>query len=583
MKQQRIQRTSDNLPWRYTGISVVLGTLVCAGCSGDANLSHHSMRRANLQDASVRHDELGKALGFLESLDQFEPQAAAHEALRTLNRWIAKQSADEFWVEDPMLNELPSYLQRDVRDFKLSELHFFEKDMFFVEERIFLRNIARSVTTCEYTDPLIGKWLAATGERLDADQMRILESAGRLFDWTVRSIQLETSRPLQRRNKMTVGPLPKSVNLQTGQTFGGPTDAGPGEMFYVWETLLKGRGDAIDRARVFVLLAQQQGIPVVMLGFEENEYVEPHPWLPAVLIANQLFLFDTALGLPIPRLDVAGIATLQDVLSRPETLRALDIESQTYPVTEKNVRRIVAWIASSGLALSKRMAMVERQLSGDRKTVLTVSPSTLADQLRSCPGVRKVGLWPISYSCARYRRRLSRKIKDDDHVPNPVARELHLVSNLSELFRGRILHFRGQIDPQEQNKGAKSYFLMCRPPDAVIEKLRSDPTIQRQIGLNQMASRELQARLQFLQLGKHTASYWLGQATFDNGEFVVARNWFEELTLAAQPNGAWKHGARYYLARTLEMLGEVTVAREIYVNDESPQRHGNLLRARFLE
>ena len=553
------------------------------GCSGDANLSHHSMRRANLQDTNVRNDELGKALGFLESLDQFEQQAAAHEALRTLNRWIAKQSAGEFWVEDPMLKELPRYLQRDIRDFKLSELHFFEKDVLFVEERIFLRNIARSVTTWEYTDPLIGKWLAATGERLDADQMRILKSAGRLFDWTVRSIQLERSRPLQRQNKTTVGPLPKSVNVQTDQTFRGPTDAGPGEMFDVRETLLKGRGDAIDRARVFVLLAQQQGIPVVMLGFEENEYVQPHPWLPAVLIANQLFLFDTALGLPIPRLDVGGIATLQDVLSRPETLRALDIEGQTYPIAEKNVRRIVAWIASSGFALSKRMAMVERQLSGDRKTVLTVSPSPLAEQLRSCPGVRKVGLWPISYSCARYRRRLFKKLKDDDHVPNPVARELYLVSNLSDLFRGRILHFRGQIDPQEQNKGAKSYFLNCRPPDAVIEKLRSDPTIQRQLGLNQMASRELQDRLQFLQLGKHTASYWLGQATFDNGEFVVARNWFDELTLAAQPNGAWKHGARYYLARTLEMLGDVSAAREIYVNDESPQRHGNLLRARFLE
>ena len=53
-------------------------------------------------------------------------------------------------------------------------------------------------------------------------------------------------------------------------------------------------------------------------------------------------------------------------------------------------------------------------------------------------------------------------------------------------------------------------------------------------------------------------------------------------TLQANPNGPWTGGARYNLARTYEVLGDHANARAYYEQDKSPQRHGNLLRARRL-
>ncbi|GAG96848.1 unnamed protein product, partial [marine sediment metagenome] len=42
-------------------------------------------------------------------------------------------------------------------------------------------------------------------------------------------------------------------------------------------------------------------------------------------------------------------------------------------------------------------------------------------------------------------------------------------------------------------------------------------------------------------------------------------------------------GARYNLARAYEVAGQLDKARAIYLADQSPQSHGNRLRARWLE
>ena len=55
----------------------------------------------------------------------------------------------------------------------------------------------------------------------------------------------------------------------------------------------------LQRARIFILLARQLHIDAVMLGIETRSG-RPRAWLPAVLLGDQLYLFDTQLGLPIP-------------------------------------------------------------------------------------------------------------------------------------------------------------------------------------------------------------------------------------------------------------------------------------------
>jgi hypothetical protein len=74
----------------------------------------------------------------------------------------------------------------------------------------------------------------------------------------------------------------------------------------------------------------------------------------------------------------------------------------------------------------------------------------------------------------------------------------------------------------------------------------------------------------------------LGLLSFDGGRFDTAVDWFRDRTLHAEPDGKWTDGARYNLARTYEELGRVDEAIELYQQEASPQRHGNLLRARLL-
>ena len=81
---------------------------------------------------------------------------------------------------------------------------------------------------------------------------------------------------------------------------------------------------------------------------------------------------------------------------------------------------------------------------------------------------------------------------------------------------------------------------------------------------------------------KHHASYWLGLAHDGGGRPEAAVEWFARRTLEAFPDGPWIGGARYNLGRTYEALGRIEEAREQYFQDESPQKHGNLLRARYL-
>ena len=558
----------------------VASCLALLGCEREAETKHRRNRRVDTQVTGSKRDDLNKAMELLEGIDQYEPTVARRQAQLALVRWIAKQPSEKEWAEDAFVEQLPKYLASVKRRSGLADLQFKDDDVYYLQEHVFLRDISRFVSQRDGADPLIQKWLAST----DDEELQDLSVAIRLFDWTVRTIQLDPSRPLRRQSRETIGPAPAAEAQKKDEIKAPPPlEPGPGGIFHPWETLLKGHGDELDRARIFILLARQQGIPVVMLALEDSEYLEPNPWLPAVLIRDQLYLFDMTLGLPIPRLDQTGIATLEYILSTPDALCALDTEEQDYPVQSADVRRNVVLIEASPKALSRRMCMVERRLAGDRRMVLTTQPSLLDKRLRQCAGVGDVRIWSLSFEVERFRSALRKKWNAEEDGPDPVVREMQLISNVPPLLRGRVLQFRGQFNDSGQQAGATSLYLSCRLPDAVIRKIATDPTMQRQLGLHEVPRQALKSRVQFMVAGKQTASYWLGQIHFESGDYEVARNDYETRTLKASPNGPWRHGGRYNLGRTWELLGEIAQAKQVYAADDSPQRHGNQLRARFLE
>ena len=79
------------------------------------------------------------------------------------------------------------------------------------------------------------------------------------------------------------------------------------------------------------------------------------------------------------------------------------------------------------------------------------------------------------------------------------------------------------------------------------------------------------------------ASYWLGLIHYETGKHDVAADWLRDRTLGSYPKDRWTPGARYNLARAYESLGEKDKARDLYYDDDSPQKYGSLLRARLLK
>ena len=558
------------------------GSILSTGCNPTTKSASRPRRNTATVSGSHR-DDLARTLELLDSLDLYDLREARRQALFNLERWGAKQTVDNDWTADKILDQLPARLKRVNRDVKLAGVEFNADDIEFLLENIFLREISRSVSTKSKLDPLVLSWLENSSSELSKEALRDLSLAARLFDWTIRNIQLEESRPLVRKPKLVVGPAPAPRNVPEKTESRDPLSVGPGEMFTVAETLLAGLGDALDRARLFILLSRQRGLQAVLLAVEENNYFEPRPWLCGVLIQQELYLFDTRLGLPVPRLDGAGIASLQEVLQEPAILRQLDLENEPYWVRDRDVRRVVGLIDASPRALSFRMQKIEQRLAGDRKMKLTVAATSLAERVRTCPGIKKVQLSLLPFERLRFRKNLQKHLKKEAKVPNPVAGKMFFIETMVPLYRARILHFRSQFDDQPQRQGARSYYLSSRPPDKLIHRLATDPATQVKWNLDKLTSRERTMRLQYIKRAKQAASYWLGLLCYEDHDYIVARDYFETRTMAASPQSPWISGARYNLARTFEMLDQANRAVKLNSADQSPQRHGNLLRAKFLD
>jgi tetratricopeptide (TPR) repeat protein len=182
------------------------------------------------------------------------------QTVNRLNQWAQSQKPPAGWKPDPLLGNLSPELARldVVRD--LDKMQFSVYDGLSLLEAVWLRNVS--------------EW--ARGREVEE-----LQQARRLFDWLVRNIQLDAE---------TAGRVPQ----------------------FPWETLLAGRGTAMERAWVFLLLLRQQGLDAAILALRPaaeptavgSETRQERAWCVAVLAqhgaSKALYLFEPSLGLPIP-------------------------------------------------------------------------------------------------------------------------------------------------------------------------------------------------------------------------------------------------------------------------------------------
>ncbi len=533
--------------WAFLSLGIAL-VAALAGLGGCDWAGGNGSPRGPSKQAGAQGGLFDSVADSLDRMEQFETSQILKQICDRLNQWSLQDKPQHDWRPDPLVADLPDDL-RNLMAVKLldSTQYRMPDDAWFLQESLWLRNISR---------------------RVRADQFEDLAVAERLFDWTVRNIQLEPDTPS------------KAIRHQP------------------FETLLFGRGQAVQRAWLFILLARQQGLDVVMLAVADKDGNSSRLWLPALLSGGELYLFDCRLGLPIPGPEGRGVATLAGVVSDPTLLHKLDLDSDhPYPVQAEDLASVAAFVEASPHELSRRMALVESRLSGKKKMALTSPGSALVDRVSKVSHVARAQLWTLPFDVALWRSRL------DEAGLKAANREMFVFQVLPTLLTGRAneplvdrrgqpvfqpqptlltartLDFKGEYDGEN---GAKSYYLKARPPDAAIENFKLPDELVKNISKEDISRIEA-AQVLIMRRAKQNASYWLGLVHFSQQNYPEAIDFFAKRTLEASPKGPWSDGARYNLARSYEATGEIDKAVALYESDTSTQAHGNKLRARWLK
>jgi tetratricopeptide (TPR) repeat protein len=379
--------------------------------------------------------------------------------------------------------------------------------------------------------------------------------------------------------------------------------------------MLFGHGQPVDRAWLFILLARQERLDVVMLAVPDTKQPgKLRPWLPALLLDGKLYLFDSHLGLPIPGPGGEGIATLEQAAADKSVLDGLDLPREPYWVHQDDLQQVTAWVEASPGYLTRRMQLIERRMAGEQTMVLSVQATELADRLKASPHVSDVRLWAFPYEVELDQQTLSPEESQTlryEFGPLmagfPIAkRSAALIRQgknpsqaVATIFKGRILHFRGAFSSADETEQTASYhYLEARIPPAEMEKIVQqvvDAAVKEAPNPESINPSQLFVAIEeTMQRAKDNASIWLGLINFEVRRYDTAMDWFKNHTLAQSPDGPWTFAAEYNLGRTYEALADEALADKntakakeylelalpLYDRDTSQQRQGNLLRAR---
>lgn len=515
--------------WWVLALLLTFG-LVLSGCS--QSVAPEEIRvRADKALERARHDEaLEYAIQTLRDLEEYDLPETFRQMIDRLDQWIENQKPLEGWRIDPLVDTLPAGLRNLIPTLELERMRFDQTDGLFLREAVWLSNIANWAHKGA-VDPL--------------------SQAEGLFDWVVRNIQLEA-----------------------------PPAIAPGTEFvpvycYPWETLIFGRGTAIDRAWVFVLLLRQLGIDAGLVGLVRRESLGGERidmWAVGVLVDKNVYLFEPTLGVPIPSADGVTVdsrgqlkirpATLEEAASDPRVLRQLDLPERRYPVQAEDLKEVVIFVDGSPSYLAQRMFLLQARVAGKLPVVFTAIPSEIAERFRGLPHVREVRLFSYPYQVIETAR-----------VLGPQRNEW-LVQNLqpfllgrdygSPLWKARQYHFRGIFEGEAT---ANIFYQEARAPERLIREQKLDPAFA---GL--------------LRLIKLYASYWLGLVAAEQENYVSAEDYLLQRVLRQFPGNPMQSGAIYNLARVYEAEGRIREAIAVYRADvESPQGWGNSLRSYWLE
>ena len=591
----------------FSGLWILVA--VFAGCNTEID---PMLKTLDANVLSAKTNDISRTMDFIFDDRQFAQKDFEEKVSIGLNRWAnySSQELNEAKTDD---SEMVAALLEKHKDIDVvgrnEQISFINTDPYFLQEASWISDISSRVLKGQLLSLVEYYRLAANNFKpeeddktpvdtlvanlhpeLDTEQTTKLAQALVLFDWTVRNIHLLPE----------LEPTDEEIEQQRLSDEENPIGAGvrfTGTQRYPWQTLMLGRGDYVDRAKVFMMLAREAGLNVAMLTTGENE----KPWAVGVVLGTQYYLFDTKLGLPIPNATPGQIATLGQLKEKPELLTALDLtleeslaDDTKYWVTKEDLASLAAKVYVVPESLSQRMNGLEESLVGEYRLALGAFPSKQLEKLPAIDGVKNK-LWDAGFDTHRFREAVRKALPQsvsDDQLNDRLRwyfKEESYIDNFHPYRTCRVRFFQGDFEALEEDlsRNAVESFQFLNYTEDQIDKLGTDKIMMGIAGLADIKDpAEFEARLKSTQrqmrLVRRDVGYFLSQCLFDNGSPGTSANWLE--TIAKKDDvQRWKSGVTYLLGRSYESRKEYDRAIEQYMFEDSEQNHGNLIRVRLLK
>jgi hypothetical protein len=190
-----------------------------------------------------------------------------------------------------------------------------------------------------------------------------------------------------------------------------------------YDVLLRGMatespGGWSERGWLLMSLCRQLNIDVGLLSYtpkrapaaisivpvNESTAQQPVVWICVALVDGKAYLFDQMLGMPIPDARGDGVATLQEALTDPQILQALDLPGQIpYRTSRASLLasgKLTILIDSSRGYFSPKMRLLQSRLTGKNRAVLFRDPVEQGRHFAQVLG-DKLGdlqVWPLPYA-----------------------------------------------------------------------------------------------------------------------------------------------------------------------------------------
>ena len=347
------------------------------------------------------------------------------------------------------------------------------------------------------------------------------------------------------------------------------------------------------------MLLREAELDAVMLCVGDKE--APVPWAVGVAIADDYYLFDTKLGLPIPGKTPGSVATLKAAREDANLLSSLDLtieesleDDSKYWVNQEQVKSLFAMTYVVPESLSKRMAALESNQVGDERLNLASYPEKEIGRLPKLEGVENL-LWDISLRIHRFRKSVNESIPksaSDDDLSDRLrwySSDEMYVDQFHIYRTNRVRFFKGVFETKGRYEG-RNAVESCQVllySDDEIDSLATDDNTMAMVGLSQeLDPLAFESQLKSIQgqmrLVRRDVGLFLSQCLFDNGNPGTSANWLDGIVRKADV-GRWRSGIQYLLGRSFESRREYDLAIEQYQQEDSNQLHGNLIRTRLLK